>query len=77
MLDQEKCYIRVKIEKVSDASISYKFQGRDYETTPDNVHLCGDKLPFTPCNTPTTKVVKVKFASAMDMPVLMAANIGP
>jgi len=75
VLDQEKCYIRAKIEKVTDTNIRYKYEGKDYSTTPDNVHICGDKLPFTPCNTPTTKVIKVKFSSAMDMPVLMSVFV--
>lgn len=41
------------------------------------MHLCGDKLPFTPCNNPQTNAVKIKFVSPMDKPVLIASNVGP
>jgi len=77
ILDTEKCYIRAKIEKVNDSYITYNYEGRKYDISPDNVHMCGDKLPFTPCNSPTTNILKVKFTPAMDMPILAASNIGP
>ena len=40
------------------------------------VFKCGQKNPFVPCTTHTTKPVKIKFAPTGQVPVLMEKNIG-
>lgn len=76
VLDPDQCYIRAKLSIVAKDTVTYIVDGINYTVSINNVHICGDKLPFTPCGVPTTKVLKFKFASAMDIPILIAANVG-
>lgn len=76
VLDEKECFIRGKVVKVegSAATVSYKQENRSYNK--DNVFKCGEKLPFVPCENPTTTPIKIKFVPKGSLEELKKKNIG-
>lgn len=76
VLDEKECFIRAKVSKVegSAVTVSYNQESRSY--TLSSVFKCGEKMPFKPCDSPTTTPIKIKFVPGGCLDVIKNKNIG-
>lgn len=76
VLDEKLCFIRGKVAKVEGSAATIVYNQENISYLLSNVFKCGEKLPFTPCDAPTTKPIKIKFVPGGCVEDVKKKNIG-
>lgn len=76
VLDEKECFIRAKVTKVEGTActVSYNQESRSYPL--DNVFKCGERMPFKPCEAPSTTPIRIKFVPGSSVEDIKKKNIG-